>query len=73
MLEFDYQKMNTFKFVRVQKYDVGVCSISNLVNLVKALLVSKFDVRSFEAKNRLFEFDHQQMNTFEFDTSLAST
>ena len=27
---------------------------------------SKFDVRSFEAKNRVFEFDHQQMNMFEF-------
>ena len=25
-----------------------------------------FDVRSFEAKNKVFEFDHQQMNTFEF-------
>ena len=25
-----------------------------------------FDVRSFEAKNKVFEFDHQQTNTFEF-------
>ena len=25
-----------------------------------------FDVRSFEAKKRVFEFDYQQMNTFEF-------
>ena len=25
-----------------------------------------FDVRSFKAKNRVFKFDHQQMNTFEF-------
>ena len=25
-----------------------------------------FEVRSFEAKNRVFEFDHLQMNTFEF-------
>ena len=40
--------------------------MSNLVNVVKALLGSKFDVRSFEAKNRVFEFDHQQMNTFKF-------
>ena len=40
--------------------------MSDLVNVVKALLGSKFDVRSFEAKNRVFEFDHQQMNTFEF-------
>ena len=40
--------------------------MGNLVNVVKALLGSKFDVRSFEAKNRMFEFDRQQMNTFEF-------
>ena len=33
---------------------------------MKALLGSKFDVRSFEAKNWVFEFNHQQMNTFEF-------
>ena len=30
----------------------------NLVNLVKESLGSKFDVRSFEAKNRVFEFDY---------------
>ena len=40
--------------------------MSDLVNVVKALLGSKFDVRSFEAKNRVFEFDHQHMNMFEF-------
>ena len=40
--------------------------MGNSVNVVKALLGSKFDVRSFEAKNRVFEFDRQQMNTFEF-------
>ena len=40
--------------------------MGNLVNVVKALLGSKFDVRSFEAKNRMFVFDRQQMNTFEF-------
>ena len=40
--------------------------MSNLANLVKALLGLMFDVRSFEAKNRVFEFDHQQTNTFEF-------
>ena len=50
----------------VQKNDVGVSSMSNLVNVVKTVLGSKFDVRSFEAKNRVFEFDHQQMNMFEF-------
>ena len=31
----------------------------NLVNLVKAPLSSKLDVRSFKAKNRVFEFDDQ--------------
>ena len=50
----------------VPKNDIRVSSMSNLVNLVKALLGSKFDVQPFEAKNRVFEFDHQQMNTFEF-------
>ena len=40
--------------------------MSNLVNVVKALLGLKFDVRSFEAKNRVFEFDHEQINMFEF-------
>ena len=39
--------------------------MSNLVNLVKAIL-SRFDVCSFKAKNRVFEFDSQQMVTFEF-------
>ena len=38
----------------------------NLVNLVKAPLSSKLDVRSFKAKNRVFEFDDQQMNMFKF-------
>jgi len=40
--------------------------MSNLVNVVKTALGSKFDVRSFEAKNRVFEFDYHKMNTFEF-------
>ena len=40
--------------------------MSKLVNVVKTLIGSKFDVRSFEAKNRVFEFDHQQMHMFEF-------
>ena len=43
----------------VQKIDIRVCSMSSLVNLVKALLGSMFEVRSFEAKNRVFEFDLQ--------------
>ena len=33
--------------------------MSNLVNVVKTLIGSKFDVRSYEAKNRVFEFNHQ--------------
>ena len=40
--------------------------MSKLVNVVKTLLGSKFDLRSFKAKNRVFQFDHQQMNMFEF-------
>ena len=40
--------------------------MSNLVNVVKTVLGSKFDVQSFEAKNRVFEFDDQQENMFEF-------
>ena len=40
--------------------------MSDLVNVVKTVLGSKFDVRSLEAKNRVFEFDHQQMNMFKF-------
>ena len=51
--------MNMFEFVQCSKNDVRVSSISNLVNVVKALLGLKFNVGSFEAKNRVFEFDHQ--------------
>ena len=40
--------------------------MSKYVNLVKALSSSMIDVQSFEAKNRVFEFDHQEMNTFKF-------
>ena len=40
--------------------------MSNLVNLVKALLRSMFDVCSCKAKNWLFEFNHPSMNMFEF-------
>ena len=53
MFEFDYQMMNMFEF------DVQFSSMSNLVNVVNTVLGSKFDVRSFEDKNRVFEFDHQ--------------
>ena len=50
----------------VEKNYVQVSSMSNLVNLEKALLGSKFGVRSIEARNRVFKFDHQFMNAFEF-------
>ena len=40
--------------------------MSDLVNVVKTVLGLKFDVRSFEAKNRVFEFDYHKMNMFEF-------
>ena len=56
VFKFEYQKTNTSFDVR--KTDVWVCSLSNLVNLVKVLLGSKFDVQSFEAKNRVFKFDN---------------
>ena len=36
--------------------------MSDLVNLVKALLGSMFDVCFFKAKNRLFEFDRCSKN-----------
>ena len=47
----------TNRWTRSSSFDVS--SKSNLVNQVKALLGSKFDVRSIEAKNRMLEFDHQ--------------
>ena len=40
--------------------------MNNLVNQVKAILGLKFDVCSFEAKNRVFKLNHQYMNMFEF-------
>ena len=40
--------------------------MSKLVNVVKTLIDSKFDVGSFKAKNRVSEFNHQQMNMFKF-------
>ena len=40
--------------------------MNNLVNQVKAILGLKFDVCSFEAKNRVFDYDHQYMNMFQF-------
>ena len=45
----------------VRSYDVPICLVGNLANLVFKM----FHVRSFEAKNKLLEFDHQNMNRFE--------
>ena len=53
MFEFDYQKMNMFKSIQCSKNDVQECSMSNSVNQVKAIFDSMFDVRSFNAKNRV--------------------
>ena len=39
--------------------------MTDLVILIEAQLGSMFDVRSIKAKNRMFEFDHHLMNTFE--------
>ena len=43
----------------IRKKDVRVYSMSDSVNLAKALLVLMFDVHLFEAKNRVFGFDRQ--------------
>ena len=50
----------------VRKNDIWNCSMSNSVNLVKALLGLMFYVHLFEANNMVLEFDHQYTNTFEF-------
>ena len=52
-------KWTRLSLLDVQKNDVWVSSKINSVNLVKALLGLMFNVCSFEAKNRLFEFDHK--------------
>ena len=62
---FDYQKMNMFEFVWCSKNNVRVCSMSDLVNLVNALLGSMFEVLSFKLKNKVFKFDDKSMNTFD--------
>ena len=42
--------------------------ISNETSMTYALIIggAMFDLQSFEAKNRVFEFNHQYMNAFEF-------
>ena len=42
------------------------CNTCRQVSRVLVELCLKFDVQSFEAKNRVFELDYQKMNTFEF-------
>ena len=39
VFEFNYEKINMFECVWCSKNDVGVCSMNNLVNLVKDFLV----------------------------------
>ena len=34
--------------------------------LMTGRLCSKFDLQSFEAKNRVFQFDYQKINMFEY-------
>ena len=65
VFEFDYQMMNMFESVWCSKNNVRVCSMSDLVNLVKALLGSMFEVHSFKHKIMVFEFDHKSVNTFD--------
>ena len=43
----------------VRKNDVRVSSMKKFNKSSEGLLSSMFDVHSFEAKNRVFEFDHQ--------------
>ena len=42
--------------------------ISNETSMTYALIIggAMFDLQSFEAKNRVFEFNHQYINAFEF-------
>ena len=40
--------------------------MNKLVNSVKAFRLRFFDVCLFEAKIQVFQFDHQQINKFEF-------
>ena len=47
--------------------------MSNIENLVKALLGSMFDVCSFKAKNRVFKFDRDQPITTDFKDFSFST
>ena len=51
----------------VRKDYVQVCLMSNLVNQILIGYI-RFDVQCpfYIAKNRVFELDHQYMNTFEF-------
>ena len=50
--------MNTFEFVRCSKNDVSASSSQFNEQISKSSeSLIKFDVGSFEAKNRVFEFD----------------
>ena len=58
--------MNTFEFVRCSKKWCSSQFDEKFSKSSEGLLGSLFDVRSFKAKNKVFEFDHQQTNMFEF-------
>ena len=45
-----------------RKNDIQVCSMSNSANLLTS---HSFEFRLLKAKNRMFNFDWQKMNTFE--------
>ena len=52
-----FQHMKTLESVQCKRNDVRVSSMSNLVNLVKALLGWMFYVCSFKGKNRILSFN----------------
>ena len=52
-------RLTRFSSFDVRKKDVWASLMSNLVNLVKTLLDSKFVIWLFEAKNKVLGFDHK--------------
>ena len=63
---FYCQKLNLYEFLQCSKKVCLSLLMINLVNIAMALLDSGFNVTLFEPKNKLFEFDYQNMSTFEF-------
>ena len=64
VFEFDYQKINMFEFDQFSKKQCSSLFDELFSKSGEALQDLMFDICSFEAKNRVFMFDHQQMNTF---------